>query len=652
MTGLDEKKRESEFSITQILNEYKSTPEETHPAPEPAEPMSTQPEDELQPTAVFQPGWADEEEQKPVEKKTIAKPAPRRKPKKKGGAVKLAVLAVVAALVVACGAAAGYTFTTDTIYQGVSAAGVELGGMTRVQAAQALQSHEQEIGTGKLRLEFHGELSEIPAAAETEGLDANATAQAAYSYGRTGNPLQRIQEALSARFSGAEIEFSISVDKKALETRLDEIAVEALSVPEQPSYEIIDDNLVITTGKIGVDFDRDKLEEEITSRIGLMDYTPITVDVETVQPDPIDLEAIQKEIECESAPATVDKSDGKTVIGGVTGIKMDLATAKAILGDGSEPTYTIPLEITEPAVTAEELEKVLFRDTLASTSTSLNAGNKARTNNVRLAASYINGTILNPGEEFSYNGVVGERTAARGFQSAGAYVSGRVVDEVGGGVCQPSSTLYMAVLRADLKVTERRNHSFTVSYTPLGEDATVSWGTQDFKFVNSTDYPIKIYADQSGSSMNIRIVGTNIDGKKVTTSHKVLSTTDFTTVYKNDNTLPAGTTKVDQSGSTGYKVVTYKTITVNGETTTVEANRSTYQVRNKTVLLGPGVTVDADGNIVKPADPATTPTEPEAPVTPTEPTTPAQPETPAEPTTPTEPSGGDVITIPTVDPES
>ena len=303
-------------------------------------------------------------------------------------------------------------------------------------------------------------------------------------------------------------------------------------------------------------------------------------------------------------------------------------------------------------MSAEELEELLFRDTLASTSTSLNAGNKARTNNVRLAASYINGTILNPGEEFSYNGVVGERTAARGFQSAGAYVSGRVVDEVGGGVCQPSSTLYMAVLRADLEVTERRNHSFTVSYTPLGEDATVSWGTQDFKFVNNTDYPIKIDAEQSGSARNVRIVGTNIDGKKVTTSHKVLSTTDYTTVYKNDNTLPAGTTKVDQTGSTGYKVVTYKTITVNGESTTVEANRSTYQVRNKTVLLGPGVTVDANGNIVKPTDPASKPTEPETPTTPTEPTTPAQPEPPAEPTAPAEPSGGDVVSIPSVDPES
>ena len=158
------------------------------------------------------------------------------------------------------------------------------------------------------------------------------------------------------------------------------------------------------------------------------------------------------------------------------------------MGDGSEQSYTIPVKRTPAEVTADRLAEVLFSDTLASTSTSLNAGNRDRTNNVRLACEHINGTILNPGDEFSYNGVVGERTAARGFKAAGAYANGKVVDEVGGGVCQPSSTLYMAVLRADLEVTERHNHSFTVAYTPLGEDATVSGAVRisDSKTIRST----------------------------------------------------------------------------------------------------------------------------------------------------------------------
>ncbi|MBR3866700.1 MAG: VanW family protein [Butyricicoccus sp.] len=588
----------------------------------------------------------------------------KKNTKKRPAIIAAAIITVIVLAVIGvCGAAAVYTFSTDTIFPGVSVAGVDLGGMTRIEAANALAEHEAEINAGTISLDINGEIYEIDAADVTKGIDVNDTAQAAYTYGHGSNPLNNIKEALHAKFNGAEIEFAISVDQDVLESRLDEIANTALTVPIQPSYEVVESNLVIMNGEPGVDFDREVLEREVVSRIALMDYSPISVEIEKMDPDPIDLDAIKLAIECEPAPATVDKNDGVTVLGGVTGIKMDLEAAKKIVGDGKDPVYTIPLEVTEPAVTAEKLQELLFRDTLASTSTSLNSGNRPRTSNVRLACSFINGTILNPGEEFSYNGTVGQRTAARGFQSAGAYLNGRVVDEVGGGVCQPSSTLYMAVLRADLEVTERRNHSFTVSYTPLGEDATVSWGTQDFKFRNNTDYPIKIYAEQSGGQMSVKIVGTNIDGKSVKTSREILQTKPYQTVYKDDATLEAGTTKVDQSGSTGYKVVTYKTITVNGQSTTVVANNSNYSARNETILLGPGVTVDAEGNIIKPADPVVDPvvpgvvvdpTDPGAvidPVVPSEPADPAEPTAPVDPAVPCDPADA-VIQIPSADPES
>lgn len=658
---MDNQEKEIDFSVTQILNEYKNQKESEalHTQNETQETVLP-PESEPQPTAVYVPKQNTEKEHIPVATRK------KKSSKKKGALVAgLIVLAAVLAAVGVCSAAAVYTFSTDTIFPGVSVAGVDLGGMTRIEAANVLSEHKTEIGAGKIQLDINGEIYEIDAAKVTKGIDVNDTAQAAYTYGHGSNPLTNIKEALTAKFNGAEIEFTISVDQDALEARLDEIANAALAVPVQPSYEVIDSNLVIMSGEPGVDFDREVLEREVVSRIGLMDYSPIEVEVEKMDPDPIDLEAIKLAIECEPAPATVDKNDGKTVIGGITGVKMDLEAAKQIVGDGKEAIYTIPVEVIEPAVTAEKLQELLFRDTLASTSTSLNSGNKPRTSNVRLACSFINGTILNPGEEFSYNGTVGQRTSARGFKSAGAYLNGRVVDEVGGGVCQPSSTLYMAVLRADLEVTERRNHSFTVSYTPLGEDATVNWGTQDFKFRNNTDYPIKIYAEQSGGQMSIKIVGTNIDGKTVKTSREVVQTKPYQTVYKNDATLAAGTTKVDQSGSTGYKVVTYKTITVNGQSTTVVANNSNYSARNETILLGPGVTVDAQGNIVKPTAPAVDPVAPAVPDTPSVPAAPAAPAVPSEPDAPgeaavpeapAEPSapeapGDAVIEIPMADPE-
>ena len=161
-------------------------------------------------------------------------------------------------------------------------------------------------------------------------------------------------------------------------------------------------------------------------------------------------------------------------------------------------------------------------------------------------------------------------------------------DEFGGGVCQPSSTLYMAVLRADLEVVERHNHSFTVSYTPLGEDATVDYGNLDFRFANNTAYPIKILAEQTDGQMIMTLVGTKTSGKTVTTRTEILETYEPKTVEKQDSSLASGETKVETSGITGYSTRTYKVITENGKTTEVLANKSTYTKRDEVVCVGTG----------------------------------------------------------------
>mgnify|MGYP002965780472 CR=1 FL=1 len=141
-----------------------------------------------------------------------------------------------------------------------------------------------------------------------------------------------------------------------------------------------------------------------------------------------------------------------------------------------------------PAVTAEELEQVLFRDVLGEAKTHV-SGSAGRIGNVKLSAQIINGLVLNSGETFSYNGSVGKRTADRGFKPAPAYVKGETVDEIGGGICQTSSTIYYAVLHTNLKIVERRAHRFNTGYVPEGMDATVYYGQTDFRFENSTDYP-------------------------------------------------------------------------------------------------------------------------------------------------------------------
>lgn len=543
-----------------------------------------------------------------AQKKTRKK-TPRRAPR-----AKKITAALVGVVMLLTGSAFGYTYLYRGIHPGVRAGAVSVGRMTVAAAQSKIDGAAEKMLAGKaVTLNIYDTDYEIDIDSVTTGLDSVRSAQAAFDYTHTGSALTRVGHAVGALFGGHEVPLSVSVDDAALTGRLDEIEKQALTEPVEPSWKLEGDKLLIDTGKPGVGFDTGKVAALVTEKIRTMDFKSFTVKVTTRDPQQVDIEAIQSEAQAEAQNATVDKKDGKTIIPSVEGVKFDLEKAKAILGDGKAQTYEIPVTRTPAEITADKLAEVLFSDTLASTSTSLSTANKPRTNNVRLACQHINGTILNPGDEFAYNTVVGERTAARGFQTAGAYANGRVVDEVGGGVCQPSSTLYMAVLRADLAVTERHNHSFTVAYTPLGEDATVSWGGPDFRFKNDTKYPIKILASQSGSSMTITIKGTKTSDKTVTLKTNVLSTLDFETIEKADKTLAPGTRTTSQTGTTGYKTVTYKTVTENGESKTVKANNSYYKKRDKIVLVGPAV----------PAEPA--PVQPEKPPV-TAPGTTADPE--------------------------
>ena len=199
-------------------------------------------------------------------------------------------------------------------------------------------------------------------------------------------------------------------------------------------------------------------------------------------------------------------------IGAVTdsliGVSFDYREAKKLI-DSTETgkTVTIKFEFTYPEITRGYLESILFRDLIGEESTYV-SGTANRINNVVLATQAINGCVLDPGEEFSYNRVVGMRTTERGYLPAPAFSGTETVTAVGGGVCQPSSTLYSAIKDTGLRVTERHPHSKPIAYLPWGRDATVSWGTLDFKFVNNTEYPLRIVAEVIKGVLTIRVYGT------------------------------------------------------------------------------------------------------------------------------------------------
>lgn len=271
------------------------------------------------------------------------------------------------------------------------------------------------------------------------------------------------------------------------------------------------------------------------------------------------------------------------------GADFDVPAAQAAM-DAAEPgsTVRISADIQLPAVTAEDLEAVLFRDVLGEAKTHV-SGTAARISNVKLASAAFDGTVLNSGDVFSYNETVGQRTVAKGYKPAPAYVRGETVDEIGGGVCQPSSTLYLACLLANLEITERHAHRYVPAYIGKGMDATVSWGGPDYKFTNNTNYPIKITATYEKGYLTVRLLGTNVDGTYTKMTYTPISSTPFEVLYEEDPTLAPGQEVVKTTPYTGYKGKTFRHVYAADGTLISSAYEDTsdYKVRNKVILRGP-----------------------------------------------------------------
>lgn len=183
---------------------------------------------------------------------------------------------------------------------------------------------------------------------------------------------------------------------------------------------------------------------------------------------------------------------------------------------------------------------------------------------------------------------MGQRTAARGFQKAGAYLNGVTVQELGGGVCQVSSTLYSATVLANLEIVQRQNHTYESTYIPLGMDATVSWGGPNYQFKNNTDYPVKVVASYSGGVLTCQIWGTKTDDVTVKFTHEVLSTINYGTVRKEDSSMKAGTSMVSVTGETGYKVQSYRELydSSGKRISKTKEAYSVYSKRDQVVVVG------------------------------------------------------------------
>ena len=565
---------------------------------------------------------------------------------KKGGKGPLVVLGViVGVLVLAYVGLCAYAGSLDMFYPNYHINGIAVGGMTVEQASQALAA---ELPEQVMTLHCGG--NPVKSGWPSDSLPPVTLGELGYTEERCGAIAQRLFDQqkscgffsqgsrfLSALFSSTgETVSDEDMDASVFQERVTRLARELALEPQDTTYSIGENSISITKAVNGRSVKEDALAEALIHAIrtyGTQGELIAYISFAHFNPWNLTAQAIHDEVAAEMKNAGYDP-ETKSITPERLGAEFDVDAAQKAL-DAAAPgeTVEIPATIEYPRVTAEQLKGVLFRDVLGEARTKV-GGTAARISNVKLSASSINGYVMNTGDVFSYNGVVGKRTAANGYQPAPAYVKGETVDEIGGGICQTSSTLYLACLRGNLEITERHAHRYIPAYIAAGMDATVSWGGPDYKFTNDTDYPIKIVTSYEGGYLTVKVLGTNATGITAKMTNEKLSTTDFQVVYEDDPTLAPGTEKVKTTPYTGSKWKTYRNLyDANGKliSSTYE-DTSDYKARNKVILKGPAkAEVPASG----PADiPAPTP---EAPDTPAVPETPVEPptETPAEPEEPT-----------------
>ena len=478
----------------------------------------------------------------------------------------------------------------DKIMKGISVGNIDLSNLTKEEASKTLN----EIYSAKLENEIYLTYEDFETVITYQALEAKyqieSAIERAYNIGRDGNVFKDNFEIVKAWISGKRIEMNVSIDDDTITQVAQNINNSIKGTVVQPSYYIEGETLIITSGKEGLKVDEQQLLEDIYNILKQDSDSSeeLAIPIITVQPDKINIDKIHDEVYTEVQDAYYT-TNPYTIYPEKEGIDFDVEAAKVVLGEPKEE-YQIPLIITQPTKTVKDLGTEAFPDKLSTFSTKYLASNVNRTTNLRLAAEKINGTILMPNEEFSYNQTVGERTIQAGYKNAAIYSNGEVVDGLGGGICQISSTLYDAVVMANLNVTTRRNHQFVTSYVDAGKDATVVWGSQDFKFVNTRNYPIRIEATVSGGVATITIWGVKEEVEyDIKIETKRIATIAYTTQYIQDPSLPAGTEVVKQAGSNGRKVEAYKVVRLNGQVvSTTLLSKDTYNAMKRIVHVGTG----------------------------------------------------------------
>ncbi len=479
---------------------------------------------------------------------------------------------------------------SSTILNGISIQGIDVSNLTKEEALNKISLAVNEHISPNIQA-YHGEFEcEFSPSQLDANFDITSAVDKAYGIGRSDNIFKNNFSILNVLMSGLNINIEVTYDTESLNsiiTNINDLLPDKLV---NPDYYIDNTSLIITSGTDGYIVDNNKFTYEVLQALSnIRESSRFEIPVKNATASNINIDEIYKNI-YKSPTDAYFTTNPYTFYPSSTGLEFDISIddAKKMLEEKQEQ-YTIPLKITYPNVSTNDIGFDAFPDQLSSFSTSFKSSNSNRSTNIRLCASKINGVVLMPGETFSFNSTVGKRTPEAGYKEAPAYLNGKTIMDYGGGICQVSSTLYNAVLYSNLEITERYNHGYQPSYVKSGLDATVSWGGPDFKFTNNRNYPIKIMTDTSNKILNIYIYGLKTENDyTVKLEARYLSTVYYSTTYQKDSSLAPGETKTIQSGSNGCKTATYKYLYDKaGNLVSSECiSRDTYNPHNAIIAVG------------------------------------------------------------------
>lgn len=433
---------------------------------------------------------------------------------------------------------------SNTMLKGLKMNNIEVSNMTKEQVFEKLQDeltdNEKNVVIAK-RGTYSKEikLSDISGSFKIE-----EAVNAAYNIGRDGNIVNNNYKTLSTMIKGENVEVPFSYEDEMLDKIINDISIDIPELATEVSYVIDGDKLIIKNSKADIQINKEKFKKQIINIFSNPNAEDsFELPIEQAKKREINIEKIYKQVYKQPVNAYYT-TEPRKVYKEEEGIDfaITLEEAKQLLSE-DKIEYEIPLKKIQPQIKVSDLDQGAFPDLLSTFTTYYGTADANRNTNIALAARSINSVVLMPGEVFSYNTLIGDCSPKRGYKAATIYLNGELSTGIGGGICQVSTTLYNAVLRANLEIVQRRNHSLGVTYVPAGQDAMVSIGTSDFQFKNNRNYPVKVVAYTGTGNVTCQVYGL-----KQETEYEVKL--QSRTIEKNEQK---------------YKVETYKVLYLNGK---------------------------------------------------------------------------------------